>query len=749
MRMNVSSLLLAALLIAVGLAAHPAGAAEREWKPAAQPDLAAALDAAPQLKFEELVNGSDSCWQGPLWWVPNPDGKTWDFVFIYYPRYTGPNEAFIYDTGTKQVTKSRCPELAAVPARFHMRNPVLCDGKAYLVTGSKELGVFVYDPATNEFTYGGEPLGGEGERAVRGAENMVAPSDDGTLIAGFGPLFVGRDRSRVGFFTIDPTTCAGEFLGEVGPPNPNYQWEYRSVVTDGDWIYGRVGHTPWRLLGINVKTRQGKVIAETERFIGDRDTIRFQRHPDYAGVHVTITGLKGGPQDKTQAFWLLNDTLTPCEPAPKNAAPVPPAGVAKLAQPRAARLVAIDENNPPPKGLQMARGGLEPDGRVVSWYRFTDKSMAAANGVEPGVWQRIELPPVTLHPTSIARLVALADGSLFAVAPGYGRAVTFHPATGKRTPLGETMSVYSMLPVGEKLYLGGYSGSMVWEYDPAQPWTAGKTVDAPPTDQAAVRVQKATRDSNPAHVASLKEFTDVHMPFGAAAGADGRVYFGGKVVRIGNGGGLGWWDIAKQEAGGIHEPFEMFPIYWMCSAAEGRYILCSTKAAAAADNPDVVPPRGKLFVYDTTTHAFLHEVDDERLTPYPGFIAEAMPGVVMGYTVAKDAAGTETGLLYGFDPAAGTVLWTKPVPRPPATGFSATRNGRQTFTKGPDGYIWVTMNGVLARIDPRTAEVIPVGKMDDVPIAFAGGDVYVGGAPKFRRITGIPKVTAAANPSQP
>ena len=78
--------------------------------------------------------------------------------------------------------------------------------------------------------------------------------------------------------------------------------------------------------------------------------------------------------------WLLNGVLTPCEPAPKNAAPVPPADVAMLAQPRAIRLVGIDENNPPPEGLQIARGGLEPDGRVVSWYRFTDKAMAAANG---------------------------------------------------------------------------------------------------------------------------------------------------------------------------------------------------------------------------------------------------------------------------------------------------------------------------------------------------------------------------------
>ncbi|MCE9631260.1 MAG: hypothetical protein K8S94_11185 [Planctomycetia bacterium] len=745
MRCIVESLFTVIMPLAMGMAAD---AAANEWKPVAQPNLAAALDAAPPLAFEELADGPDSCWQGPLWWMPNPDGKTWDFVFIYYKSYSGPNEAFIYDTGTKQVTKARCPELATVPFGFHMNRPLLFGGKGYLVSGAGGPGVFVYDPATNEFTYGGEPLGAEGERVVRGGEGTVTPNDDGTRIAGFGPLAVDRDRSRVGFFTIDPTTLAGEFLGEVGPPNPNYQWEYRSVVTDGDWIYGRVGHTPWRLLGMNVKTREGKVIAETERFVGDRYTIRFQRHPDYPGVHVTITGLKGGSKDKTQAFWLLDGTLTPCEPAPKNAAPLPPAGVAKLAQPRAARVVAFSANDPPPKGLQIFRGALDLEGRAVCWFRFTDAAMAAANGVETNAWQRIELPPVTLYPSTINRLAALENGSLFALTNGYGRAVTFDPKSKKRTSLGETMSVYSLLPFERKLYLCGYSGSMVWIYDPAQPWTAGKSLDAPPVDPAATREEKATRDTNPAHVATLKEFTDVHMPWAAAAGADGRIYFGGKVVRIGNGGGLGWWDTKKNEGGGIHDPFEMFPIYWMCSAAEGRSILCSTKAVAAADNPDVVPPRGKLFVYDTTTQEIVHQVDDERLAPYPGFITEALPGLVMGYTVAKDAAGIESGLLYGFDPAAGKVLWTKPVPRPPATGFSAIKNGRQCFTTGPDGFIWAAMGGVLARIDPRTAEVLPVGTMDDAPIAFLDGDVYVGGSKNFRRIKGIPKVTPLTVPSK-
>jgi hypothetical protein len=239
----------------------------------------------------------------------------------------------------------------------------------------------------------------------------------------------------------------------------------------------------------------------------------------------------------------------------------------------------------------------------------------------------------------------------------------------------------------------------------------------------------------------LKDFDDVHMPMASAAGGDGRVYFGGKVVRIGNGGGLGWWDTKEKKAGGFHDAFDTDSIFWMCSAADGRYIVCSTKPVPGRDNPDYVPPRGRLFVYDTQTQQIIHKADDERLDTFPGYITEATPGIVMGYAPLKN--GKAGGLLYGFDPAAGKVLWTKPVPQPPQTAMSYMRRGRYAFAKGPDGFVWATMNGVLVRIDPLTAEVIPVGKMEDNPIAFVDGDVYVAGAENFRRIAGIPKVTAA------
>ena len=710
-------------------------AATAEWKPVAQPGLAAALESAPELKFEELADGPESCWEGPIWWVPNPDGKSYDMVFSYYPSYTGPNQVFIYDTATKLLKKSSCPELSTVNFGFHLNHFYMVNGKAYIFSGQGPVCYFVYDPANDEFQFGGYPFGSsDSDSAVFGREGLATVNDNGTLIGGFGPLTTKRKQAA--FYTIDPATGKGDFLGTVGPENPNAAWEYRRIIMDGDWIYASLGHSPWRLYGMNVKTRQGKVLAETERFMGDRNIIRFLSNSHYPGVYVSITGLKGGPQDKTQAFWLRNGELTPCEPVGNNVTPTPPWLSDKLAQPRINYTGAFDENDPPPKGMDVFRGAIDLEGKARCWYRFRDSAMAQAAGMTTGAWQRIDLPAVKFVPSTIRRMVPLPDGSLFALTEGYGRAVTYNPKTRQRTPLGSTMSVYSLMGYNDKLYLCGYPGSILWVYDPTKPWSAGQSLEMPP-ETVTKTLKTATRDTNPAHVTSLKEFTEVHMPMAMTIGGDGCIYVGGKVVRIGNGGGLGWWDTRTNKAGGLHEPFDSYPIFWMCSAANGRYILCSTKTAPSKNNPDYTPPRGRLFVYDTTKKQIIHTFEDERLF-MPGYITEALPGLVMGYTGSED----KTGLLYGFDPAAGKIVWTQPVPRAPETAISAIKKQRYVFTKGPDGFIWASMSGVLARINPQTAEVLPVGKMEDNSIAFLDGDVYVGGSTKFRKLTGIPKVTA-------
>jgi len=87
------------------------------------------------------------------------------------------------------------------------------------------------------------------------------------------------------------------------------------------------------------------------------------------------------------------------------------------------------------------------------------------------------------------------------------------------------------------------------------------------------------------------------------------------------------------------------------------------------------------FVWDTKTHELRHRAEPPRGATRPGPIVEALPGLVMGHTVGADDAP----ILYGFDPASGKVLWTKPVPSPPVTAFSLVRRQLYSFRRGPDG----------------------------------------------------------------
>jgi hypothetical protein len=106
----------------------------------------------------------------------------------------------------------------------------------------------------------------------------------------------------------------------------------------------------------------------------------------------------------------------------------------------------------------------------------------------------------------------------------------------------------------------------------------------------------------------------------------------------------------------------------------------------------------------------------------------------MGHTVA---AG-DTPLLYGFDPASGKILWTKPVPSPPVTAFSLVRRQAYSFRRGPKGFVWSFFDNTLVRIDPRNAHVAAVGRLPGgsrpAQLAFAQGKMFLAGGSHLRRI---------------
>jgi hypothetical protein len=665
------------------------------WKPVEQPDLAERIEAAPQLELEDVAPPPERCWVGRRpYLAPNPEGKSWDMVYPYYNTYGGEQEVVIHDFGTGQTRKQNLgggkgdSVLTKERIDFHMQPSYFVGGK--LVFEMYGPVVFaVYDPGKDAFVHGVKPFGDE---VVNG---RCVLGEDG-LIYGIG---WPKDKSGFVAYRFDPETYEAERFETFGPPNEHRRELYRQVRMFGDWIYAAVGSQPWHLVAFNFKTAEGRLLATTEPIIGDYKTIGMTRMKGglsgYIRSAAWVSGIKEFDREEF-AFWLHEGKVHSREDD------VPPWSASQAEQDRPARFDWARESQfwprdfvppSPPPFIERDAGKPDATGRVTLRYR--------PGGAEK--WQPLEYD-VRLYPGVVRLLAEVNDHVLFATDEGYGQHVFYDLNRNEIKRIGGTISPYSLAFFRDRLYVSGYPGSQIVEYDFARP--LGLKLENP----------------NPKRLGHPT--SDTHIPLGGTiGGADGRVYNGGTTAgRRRIGGGLGWYDVETGELGGM--PIEDHRIFWMTGAADARYVVLSSKCEG----------QGQLFVWDTQTHDFRHRVDPPGDATRPGPIVEALPGLVMGHTVDADGAP----LLYGFDPASGRILWTKCVPSPPVTAFSLVRRQAYSFRRGPEGFLWSFFDNTLVRIDPLGAQVEPIGRLPDgarpAQLAFARGEVFLAGGSLLRRI---------------
>ena len=85
-----SSVFFLTLLAGVG---QPATSGGEAWPVVEQPELKQALENAPVLRTESLGEPARGVNVWERWLVPNPDGKSWDLLQIYFKEYYGPHLA--------------------------------------------------------------------------------------------------------------------------------------------------------------------------------------------------------------------------------------------------------------------------------------------------------------------------------------------------------------------------------------------------------------------------------------------------------------------------------------------------------------------------------------------------------------------------------------------------------------------------------------------------------------------------------
>jgi hypothetical protein len=697
---------------ALGAGRLASAVAAEPWPIAEQPDLAQALERAPLLATEALGEPARGVNVWERWFVPNPDGRSWDVLQIYFKEYYGPTWLQAIDLGTGEVKRQRLAD----GHQFYLSGRALgFDCKYYIATPSRStwsMDLFVYDPATNALEERGEIVHGLG-----GEVRPLAVGPDERIYG------TGTRGDQVGLYIYDPKLGkVVKDFGAIGPHHPNGAWSRYVMAVDDTHAYIASGMVPaWYLVAVSLESGAEKVLLEspTERVM---DILE-----EFPGSYARLPQ-PGGAPDKE--FWLYHGAATARTGPP----PWPPKAS--------------------PWGKAAARpevyfGQIDPDenGQAVLWHRSREearerKGSAAGEGdarasPEQLGWKAIRLKDVDTYPHRINPLSVLPDGRLYGTGDDYAGTFLFDPRSDQTTYCGPRtgLAPYTTIVSGGLLYSSGYAGGPLWVFDPSRPWVLGK--GGPPTQPAPAEGSPA---SNPRRIGEFRD-TRVAIMHSSALGADGRIYFGGFGERNYTGGGLGWYDPRTGRLEGLWKPLSGFMVHWIAPALAGRLIVLSTSTAADEQDQHRRPPEARLFVFDVSERKIVRDIVPVPKARATGLIVEVAAGRLLGLTadtVTPEHPGR--GVLYGVDASSGEVLFRKALPGRVSVDDSWPHWVDPSYeylalTPGPDGFIWTFLRDVLVRIDPRDARIHVVGKVDPVGCpTFVGRDLYLSGSTQLRRI---------------
>ena len=691
------------------LALATSAALSADWTAKEQPDLAERIRSAKTLEVENVCIPVRSVRKGDLMRVPNPDGKTYDLLQWYFKGYSGPTHVFIMDLGTGELKQDGIP----MYRQIHIVGRTIApDGKLYLATPDRKnpgMDVFVYDPATNKLSGMGivvPRLGGEKRCMCVGMDGKV-----------YGSGSYSPER-KVGAYQIDPETAEITDYGVIGPSHAPHGCWADGIAADERYVYLVSGRVPYYLVAFDKVTRTETVLLTTER-VGGVIRIVPRRSGNWA-YGMKIVGTDGKRVD----YWLYNGQAIPKTeardwPAPK------PTGPARWT------------SYPPRAEVSLAKAIPKSDGLAEIWCRTPEAKAAAQNAPadatpEQRGW-RVFRFNVPTYPLPIYRLTELPDGRIFGTAGSYEGNFIYDPSKSTCEHMGKIyLSHYTTAIHKGKVYMSGYWAGPLYAYDPAKPWTAQ-------TGTPGGRVvQERDADSNPRMVYRFKDLCGTIKNYASAVAGDGRIYFGGRWHRNGEGGGFSWWDPKTEEAGGMWREFSNYQINSMTSAANGKYVVISTLPVTDVVLHKPKPKQGKLFVFDTSQGKIVREIEPFKSSVGTGFIAGVGGDRVLGMTAAP--GGEEGTLIYGVRVGNGEVAFVKQVPFPMDVRIGSNQREPWDYRLGPDGHVWTYINRALVRIDPRDASVRVVGKpARGGRLAFSDGDVYLSGSEHLRRIRGLAK----------
>ena len=620
MRTGVPMCLAIMMLMSAQPGAHAAGD---------QAELLKRIEAAPPLQAEDVCTPVAAIRSGRFCRAPNPDGKTWDILKIYYPLGGYSTKTIVaVDTATDEVKQFQFDEYC----NLHFCPWVIApNGKLFIAPKGRDEDLpgrpvwhqlMLYDPATNELTRNAVPT----PKTMIGERSPLVVGPDGML------YYMGSHPERtVTAIQVNPDTLAVTDYGPIGPSHaPEHCWCHFAGV-DHRYIYLASGKIPWYIVAFDRETRTWQVLATTAK-VGGMVYITQEGKGCVARV-ARLVSANGEIAAEDSHFWLYDGRAIPCDDPKKTPDQKPPWDPAEPATtvPPAPELRREGGSGwirgnvptgvfPPAPEFRGMWSVPDTEGNAEIWYRPPEakakapKDPPADARPEDRGW-KVYRYRVPLEEQYIHRLTELPDGRLFGSAGAYQGNFVYDPKTGECRHLGRlrVLSHYATAIHEGKIYMSGYALSPLCVYDPSRPWTAH---DRPPVtwqllEGMAQPEAQEQAQLNPRMIMRMggKEYSGAHKMYAACVGADGRIYFGGRWARDGACGGFAWWDPKEEKVGGFWQLFSNYQISHVTASEDRRLVVISTLGVRDPVLGKPTPKQGKLFIYDTTQHQIVREIE--------------------------------------------------------------------------------------------------------------------------------------------
>jgi hypothetical protein len=573
--------------------------------------------------------------------VATQDGDGRDIVLVWLYDHRGTYALLLIDAETGQTEEFPTPFPWGGDAPF--ASVLSSENRFYSHYGTH----FVeFDPTQRKYTFF--------QKTVPNMAMSMTEDDNGVIWSATYP--------SSGLASYNPKT--GEFRDYGHLYKQNWAQYPRSVAADDTgWVYFGIGSTSGQIISVNpVSGEAVPLIAEDQRVQGEARVVR--------DLNGKVYGHGGGSAPKWME--LYQGQVTPLDEAPKvNAKPYIAShqGLFHRRFPSGKNLVSCDL-------VSRTLVVEDPETKERQTVNFDYTSEGAH------VMGLCTAPDETI-----------CGGTAFPM-----RYFGYNPVEDKWDNQPGLCQWNTVARQGDRFYVGGYTGGIILEWDPAKPW---------------VNAAKGKTDTNPLYVADSSP--DINRPHNLLAHPDGETLILAGTPGYGyTGGGLYIWNRETRE-GRLLKHEQLLPLHStmsMVALPEGKVLGGSTTAAGTGGEKKV--SEAELYILDLTTDQIIwHEA--------------LLPGV-QGYT---DLCNAPNGLVYGFadariffvfDPETRQIIHEQNI----RETFGATSGGQgpRVFVTDPEGIIYALLSRRIVRIEPESFELI---QLAETPLAIHVGGDYLNG----------------------